>query len=193
MISKKVEMVSAALGCRICSQSLIIFSIQHSDGFRLCPIPVDDHVETGHEEVGETWALCGHVFGMLPSLLAVQNEQDLTLALGCGHRSLDSDPDTLEIPRQQKRRIVLLAPRHVSHLVLLRSCRHYHCAMRPGAARTGRRRPLDTPFNTPVKAASIHRGLRDGEGRSAMVPCEMRISGSYWWCKRNGVSEGLVP
>jgi hypothetical protein len=103
MISKKAEMVSAGLGRRICSQSLTIFSIQHSDGFRLCPIPMDDHVETGHEGVGETWALCGHVFGMLPSLLAVRNEQDLTIAIGCGHRSIDSDPDTLEISRQQKR------------------------------------------------------------------------------------------
>jgi hypothetical protein len=57
-----------------CSRSLTIFSVQHSDGFRLRPIPMDDHVETGHEEVGETWALCGHVFGMLPSLLPVLNE-----------------------------------------------------------------------------------------------------------------------
>ena len=64
---------------------------------------MDDHVEAGHEEVGETWALCGHVFGMLLSLFAVQDEQDLTLTLGYGHRNLDSGPDPLEIPRQQER------------------------------------------------------------------------------------------
>jgi hypothetical protein len=103
MISKKAETVSAGLGFRICSRSLTMFSLQHSDGFRLCPLPMDDHVEAGHEEVGETWALRGHVSCMLRSLFPVPNAQDLTLAIGYGHRNLDGDPDTLEIPRQQKR------------------------------------------------------------------------------------------
>jgi hypothetical protein len=103
MISKKAEMVSAGLVCHICSRSLTMFSIQHSDGFRLCHLPMDDHVEAGHEKVGETWTLRGHVFGMLPSLFPVPNTQDLKLAIGYGHRDLDSNPNTLEIPRQQKR------------------------------------------------------------------------------------------
>jgi hypothetical protein len=43
-------------------------SIQHPHGFRLRHVPMADHVETGHEEVGETGALHCHVFGMLQNL-----------------------------------------------------------------------------------------------------------------------------
>jgi hypothetical protein len=81
----------------------------------------------------------------------------LTLAsTGHGHRNLNSGPNTLEIPRQRQRRTVLLAPRHVGHLVLLRSCRHHHRAMRPGAAGAGQRCPFDAPFDGTVEAAGVH-------------------------------------
>ena len=67
--SRKAETVSD----RSRTASLLLFvndvlSIQHPDGFHLCHLPLVDHVETRHEEVGETGALYCHVFGMLQNL-----------------------------------------------------------------------------------------------------------------------------
>ena len=67
--SRKAETVSD----RSRTASLLLFandvlSIQHPDGFHLCHLPLVDHVETRHEEVGETGPLCCHVFGMLALL-----------------------------------------------------------------------------------------------------------------------------
>lgn len=140
-----------------CFHSLMIFSMEHYDGLHLCIVPMVDHVETGHEEVGEDRPLCCHVSGMLPSLTPIPNAQDLTLAKGHGHRNRICDPNTLEISRKRQRRIVLLAPRHVRHLVLLRSCGYHHRAMRPSAAGACERRPFDASYF--VKAATVHGGL----------------------------------
>lgn len=67
--SRKAETVSD----RSRTATLLLFtndvlSIQHPDGFHLCHLPLVDHVETRHEEVGETGPLCCHVFGMLALL-----------------------------------------------------------------------------------------------------------------------------
>ena len=80
----------------------------------------------------------------------------LTVATGNGHRNLNRNPNPLEIPRQRQRRTVLLAPRHDGHLVLLRSRRHHHRAMRPSAASVGQRCSFDAPFNGTVEAAGVH-------------------------------------
>jgi hypothetical protein len=149
--SRKAEMVGArSRKAILLSFTNHIFSIQHPDGLRLCHISMADHVETGHEEVGKIGPLCCHVSGMnLPKTLTLAST-------GHGHRNLNSGPNTLEIPRQRQRRTVLLAPRHVGHLVLLRSCRHHHRAMRPGAAGAGQRCPFDAPFDGTVEAAGVH-------------------------------------
>ena len=76
----------------------------------------------------------------------------LTVATGNGHRNLNRNPNPLEIPRQRQRRTVLLAPRHVGDLVLFRSCRHHHCAMRTSPANTDRR----SQHNASVETAAIH-------------------------------------
>jgi hypothetical protein len=84
-------------------------------------------------------------------------EPTLTLATtGYGHRNLNRNPNALEVSRQRQRRTVLLAPRHVGHLVLFRSCRHYHRAVRPSAAGAGQRCPFDAPFDGTVEAAGVH-------------------------------------
>lgn len=112
------------------------------------------HVETGHEEVGENWTLCCHVSGKLPPLSIILDAHNLTLETGYGHRNRVSCPNALEIPRQSQRYLVLLAARHVGYLVLLRGCRHYHRAMRAGAANSAQR----CPHYASVKAAGIFDG-----------------------------------
>jgi len=172
------------------------FSIQHPDGFHLCHIPMADHVEAGHEEVGKTGALCCHVFGMLrrSSITECTEHFSLTFAKsGYGHRDLNGDPNSLEIPRQRQRRVVLLAPRHVGHLVLLRGCRDYYRTVRSSAAGAGQRCPFDAPLERSVKAAGVYGGLRAGwKGRTTMVPCEVTAPGKWFISSYgNGVSAGV--
>jgi hypothetical protein len=121
-----------------------------------------DHVEARHEEVGETGPLYRHVFGKSSPSLSTHNRNTYMYNLtGHGHRHQHSHPNPLEIPRQRQRRTVLLAPRHVGHLVLFRGRRHHHRAMRSRAAGAGQRCSLDVPFDIAfdaavVEAAGVH-------------------------------------
>lgn len=73
--SRKEGMVRAELEHHFYSHSLTMFSIQHPDGFHLCHIPMADHVETGHEEVGEMGPLCRHVLGTLSTSTVPRTER----------------------------------------------------------------------------------------------------------------------